>query len=433
MNQLFATLVCLLGFGLLSSVTAPLPSPPPIRAPSDSLMQVRITCVGDLMCHGPVYQLAKQANGSYDFAPMYGPVREYLASADFALGNLETVLAGPTTDYSGYPQFNSPNSYADALKEVGFDALFTTNNHSYDKFEIGAIRTLDELKKRKIPAIGTYYTQKDRDSIRFFQIKGIKTALLAYTQFSNIPVPAAKAYLVNQIDSSLIARDIAAARRQGAELVMVNLHWGNEYQRFPGTYQKQITDVVFALGADVIFAEHPHVLQPVEMRKLPAVANGYRPGLDSGLIAYSMGNFISNQQKRYTDAGVMISVILEKNLRTGKKRISGVEYVPTWVYKGLVAGKNRFVILPAFVGYVQQFPSFMQYLIPPETAYLSPAHLAKAQQAYQDSKFILTQYYAAARSVPWADLPRANPLVPPLLQNKWPAVPLLRQTRPKIH
>jgi poly-gamma-glutamate capsule biosynthesis protein CapA/YwtB (metallophosphatase superfamily) len=396
------------------------PQPVPSRAAQDSVLRVRITCVGDLMCHGPVFQYAKQADGSYDFAPMYEPVREYLASADFALGNLETVLAGSTTDYSGYPQFNSPNAYADALKQVGFDALFTTNNHSYDKFETGTIRTLDELKKRRIPAVGTHYDQRDRDSIRLFNVRGIRVALLAYTEFSNIPVPAAKAYLVNMIDSALMARDIAQARRRGAELVIVNLHWGNEYQRFPNDYQKRVASQTFGLGADVVFAEHPHVLQPVQLHKLPAQVNGARPGLDTGLVAYSMGNFISNQQKRYTDAGVMISVIIEKNLRTGKKRLAGVEYVPTWVYKGPAGGKNQFIIFPAFVGYSDQFPTFMQYLVPPEARYLGPAQLAKAKQAYEDSKYILTQYYPPARSVAWAEPPRTNLLVPPLLRGRLP-------------
>jgi poly-gamma-glutamate capsule biosynthesis protein CapA/YwtB (metallophosphatase superfamily) len=409
----------------------PLPLAPPRPAP-DSLLRVRITCVGDLMCHGPVFQYAKQADGSYDFGPMYDPVREYLASADFTLGNLETVLAGTTTDYSGYPQFNSPNSYADALKELGFDALFTTNNHSYDKFEAGLVRTLDELKKRRLPAVGTHYDQRDRDSVRLFSVKGIKIALLAYTEFSNIPVPAAKAYLVNQIDSALMARDIAAARRLGAELVLVNLHWGNEYQRFPNDYQKRTAALTFALGADIVFAEHPHVLQPVQLAKLPALAQGFRPGLDSGLVAYSLGNFISNQQKRFTDAGVMLSLIVEKNLRTGKKRIAGVEHVPTWVYKGPAGGRNRFIIFPAFAGYAGQFPSFMQYLVPNELVYLSPEARSQAQQAYQDSKYILGQYYAQARSVPWASSPRLSLLVPPLVRERWRPVPLNSRPGAKV-
>jgi poly-gamma-glutamate capsule biosynthesis protein CapA/YwtB (metallophosphatase superfamily) len=409
----------LAGAGLLLSGAGPL-APRPTTAPAaDSLLRLRLTCVGDLMCHGPVFQYAKQADGSYDFAPMYAPVRDYLASADFTLGNLETVLAGTSTDYSGYPQFNSPNSYADALVATGFDAVFTTNNHSYDRREAGVIRTLDELGKRRLPAIGTYYTPRDRDSVRVFDVKGLKIGLLAYTEFSNLTVPAGKQYLVNPIDSGLVSRDIAQARRRGAELVVVNFHWGNEYQRFPNDYQKRVTARTFAAGADVIFAEHPHVLQPVEMHKLPATAQGFKVGLDSGLIAYSLGNFISNQQKRYTDAGVMLSLQIEKNQRTGKLRIAHVQYVPTWVFKGKAAGRDRFIILPSFAAKAEQFPSFMQHLVPPELIYLDKTHLARMQQAYDDSRFILNHQYPAARSTAWQPMQRLNPLEPPALRLQW--------------
>ncbi|GAB4188737.1 MAG: hypothetical protein OHK0057_06520 [Thermoflexibacter sp.] len=362
----------------------------------DSLTYLSITTVGDLMCHSSQYQYAKNEDGTYDFLPVFALVKDYLGEADFTIANLETVLAGNTKSFSGYPQFNTPDEYADALKNVGFDALFTTNNHSYDQGENGVLRTLDELKKRNIPAIGTFYSSEDRDSVRVFDIKGFKVGVLAYTQFSNITVPESKKFLVNHIDSALIAKDIRQARAKGAELVLINLHWGAEYQRFPNEYQKKIASYIASLGADIIFGEHPHVLQPITFLKTGAEAS-----LDSCLLAYSLGNFISAQYKRYTDAGVMLTVRLAKNFKDNKIEITSIEYVPTWVFKGRMNGKMQFKIFPAFLAEAKNYPLTMRNLIPQEFNQLSNEHLQKMKQAGEDSKEILTYYQKNLKNIIW--------------------------------
>ncbi len=363
----------------------------------DSLIYLSITTVGDLMCHSSQYQYAKNEDGTYDFLPVYDLVRDYLSEADFTIANMETVLAGNTKRFSGYPQFNTPNEYADALKAVGFDAFFTANNHSYDQGENGVLRTLDELKARNLPAIGTFYSPKDRDSIRVFDIKGFKIGILAYTQFSNITVPESNKFLVNHIDSALIAKDIKQARAKGAELILVNLHWGAEYQRFPNEYQKQIGSYVASLGADIIFGEHPHVLQPITFLK----SENKQIGLDSCLLAYSLGNFISAQYKRYTDAGVMLTVRLAKNLKNNKIKITSVEYVPTWVFKGILNGKMQYKIFPAFLSEAKAYPLTMRDLIPQEFHQLSAEHIQKMKQAGEDSKEILTYYQKNLKNIIW--------------------------------
>lgn len=357
-------------------------------AKKDSIIFLTITNTGDLMCHGSQFQLAKQADGSYDFLPVYSIVREYLEASDFTMGNLETVLAGKTKNFSGYPQFNSPNEYADALKKVGFDALITTNNHSYDYLDAGILRTLEQLKDRNISAIGTFYSAADRDSIRIFDIKGVKVALLAYTEFSNNPVAASKRFSINFIDSTLLAKDIKKARVKGAEIVIINFHWGIEYKHFPSDYQKNITRYAAKLGADIIFGGHPHVLQPVEF--LPSRDS---VGLDSCFVIYSMGNFISAQSKRYTDAGLMLTLNLTKNLTTNKIHIQNVDYVPTWVFKGITNGKSQYLIFPAF--------AVEKDLAPEEIKFLTAVHLQKMKQAGEDSKEILTHFVKKLRNVAW--------------------------------
>ncbi len=363
---------------------------------TDSLVSISITTIGDLMCHSTQFQLARQADGSYDFLPTYALVSEYLSAADLTVGNLETVLAGSTKNFAGYPQFNSPNEYTDALKKIGFDALFTTNNHSYDYLDAGIPRTLNELKNRNIPAIGTFYSPTDRDSIRIMEVKGIKIALLAYTEFSNNPVPESKKFSMNHIDSALMKKDITKARAKGAELVLLNLHWGIEYKHFPSDYQKNIAQYAASIGADIIFGGHPHVLQPAQF--LPSNDG---KGLDSCFVIYSLGNFISAQSKRYTDAGLMLTLNLIKNLNTNKIEIKTIDYVPTWVFKGLINGKSQYLIFPAFAAEAKQYPLTMKDLAPDELRFLTETHLQKMKQAGQDSEEILTHYIKNMRNVAW--------------------------------
>jgi poly-gamma-glutamate synthesis protein (capsule biosynthesis protein) len=362
----------------------------------DSLVSISITTAGDLMCHSTQFQLARQSDGTYDFLPTYMLVKEYLSKADLTVGNLETVLAGNTKNFAGYPQFNSPNEYADALKKVGFDVLFTTNNHTYDYLDAGILRTLNVLKDIKIPAIGTFFSPTDRDSIRIFEVKGIKIALLAYTEFSNNPVPAHKKFAVNHIDSILIKKDIERARTKGAELVLLNLHWGIEYQHFPNDYQKNIAKYAASLGADIIFGGHPHVLQPAQF-----LSSEDGQGLDSCFVIYSLGNFVSAQSKRYTDAGLMLTLNLTKNLNTNKIQITTIDYVPTWVFKGLINGKSQYLIFPAFAAQAKQYPLTMKYLAPKELEFLTQTQLQKMEQAGQDSEEILRHYIKNMRNVAW--------------------------------
>jgi poly-gamma-glutamate synthesis protein (capsule biosynthesis protein) len=348
---------------------------------------ITITAVGDLMCHSSQYQYAKTADGTYDFTPVYAGVKNYLSKADITIGNLETVLSAETTDYSGYPAFNTPNAYADALKSIGFDVLFTANNHSYDRNEKGVLRTLQELDKRKLIAIGTHKDSIDRDSIRIVESKGIKIAFLGYTQFSNIPVANAKKYLVNHIDTTLIRKNIAKARQKGADLVLINLHWGNEYKQ-PSEYQKMIAEFVQKAGADIIIGEHPHVLQPVEYFQTKASAK-----LDSGIVAYSLGNFFSSQQWRYSDAGVMLSIDISKNVCTKQFKIKALRYVPTWVFKGAMGKNKAFFIFPAETALLKD-SVHLQNILAPEIQYLQKIQWDKMKQASEDTEKTLQMYGA---------------------------------------
>ncbi len=341
----------------------------------DSLVTITISFVGDLMCHSPQYNFARVGPDSFHFKPVYREIQNFISSPDFMIGNLETVIAGKALGYSGYPHFNTPDEYLTALKDAGFDLLVTANNHSLDKGEKGVLRTIEQIKLNGLSYSGTAANQKDRDSIRFFQLNYVNFTVLSYTfGTNNIPIPKGKDYLVNLIDFELIKKDILAARKGNAEIIIVYYHFGDEYKRFPNQYQNNVVDSTIKLGADIIIGAHPHVIQPVDYFKTQSAK------LDTGIIAYSLGNFISNQRWRYSDAGVILNLSITKNLSTDSIYLSSVTYLPTWVFKGSTSNGNEYIILPAQKHYDTTY------------YYLSDNDRQLMKQAFDDTKFILTQY-----------------------------------------
>lgn len=342
----------------------------------DSLVTVSISAVGDLMCHSVQYDYARVSADSFDFFPVYRFVNRFLQSSDFTFGNLETVTAGKAAGYSGYPYFNAPDDFILPLKPAGFDLITTANNHALDRGEKGVLRTIEQLKKNGLSYEGTFVSERDRDSIRIYNLKGIKLAVLAYTYGTNgNPIPKDKPYLINLIDTTLIRKDIGSARRNGADIVLVYFHFGEEYHRQPTDYQKTIVDKTISCGADIIIGGHPHVIEPAMFFKTKNAR------LDSGFAAYSLGNFLSNQRWRYSDCGVILTINLTKDFSTDSIYISKVTYLPTWVFKGKINGKDEYTILPSEAAFRSNDLSF-----------LTRADTTKMKQSFYDTKNILTGY-----------------------------------------
>jgi poly-gamma-glutamate synthesis protein (capsule biosynthesis protein) len=342
----------------------------------DSLVSITLSVAGDIMCHSVQYNYARVKADSFNFNPVFSQIKKYLDQSDFVFGNLETVTAGRQKGYSGYPFFNSPDEFIAAIKNAGFDLLSTANNHALDRGEPGVRRTIEELKLHHLDYNGTFLSQSDRDSIRIFDIKGIKVAFLAYTYGTNgNPIPKGKEYLINIIDTIKIRNDIKLARNDGSDIVLVHFHFGDEYQREPTEYQKEIVDQTIKAGADIIIGGHPHVLQPIKSyRTLDSK-------MDSGFVAYSMGNFISNQRWRYSDGGAILSFKLTKNFSTDSIKINQINYLPIWVFKGETGDGKQYIILPSEAAFTDSNFTF-----------LTPIDRKLAAQSFHDTKQILTKY-----------------------------------------
>jgi poly-gamma-glutamate capsule biosynthesis protein CapA/YwtB (metallophosphatase superfamily) len=354
-----------------------------VTAP-DSVVEVTINLVGDLMCHMPQCNNSKCATG-YDFNPSFEFVKDYLADADVTIGNLELTCAGTRLPLSGYPNFNAPDEYIPALKQTGFDFLVTSNNHSMDTGEEGLLRTIDQIKANGIGYTGTFNSQKDHDSVRTLDIKGLKVAILNYTYGTNGAYPAAeRKYMLNVIDSAEITNEVKKALELKPDFVLVFYHYGVEYAAEPIPSQRKAVKWARDAGANLVIGGHPHVVGPCQW----FIPDQQHP--DTSFVAYSLGNFFSNQNKRYTDAGVVLTLHLQKNFTSGKPRISSAEFLPTWVYRGEKMERKKHVIFPAALySQKEKLP-----------AYLDSALVKKMKEAFEDTRLIINKYGQAAALKP---------------------------------
>jgi len=309
------------------------------EATAQDTTKISLLFAGDVMGHASQISAAYDPiSKTYDYAPCFQFVKPYVESADLAIANLEVTLAGPP--YKGYPEFSSPDALAQTLKDIGFDALVTANNHCVDRGKRGLERTIAMLDSFNIPHTGTFVDTVSRlnDSPMIIEKNGIKLALLNYTYGTNgIAIPAGS--IVNLLDTAIMKRDIVRAKELKPDAIIVFTHWGAEYQSLPSKNQKDLTQFCFDLGVQLVIGAHPHVIQPMEWRKE-----------SNQFVAYSLGNFVSGQRKRYTDGGGMAYIELQKIQHTPDSSTTTIDsagYYLEWVYRTVDKHKDYY-ILPVY-------------------------------------------------------------------------------------
>ncbi|MDR1339547.1 MAG: CapA family protein [Prevotellaceae bacterium] len=296
---------------------------------------ITLIFVGDVMQHSTQFKGALRDDGVYDFEPCFKYIKDEILSADLALANLEVPLAGKP--YSGYPTFSGPDEIAMDLKKIGFDVLLTANNHSCDKGSKGVKRTVDILDSFGIVHTGMFRNRDERAEKYplIVSVKNFRIAILNYTYSTN--GMSANPLLINMIDSAQIIEDIEKAKLSASDIIIAFMHWGNEYERRPGDEQKKLTEMLFLNGVNLVIGAHPHVIQPMEKRYSV-------DGRCDKLVAYSLGNFVSNQPFPNTDGGAILKVSIVKDGPNPKITWAGYNLV--WVYKPRENGKTRHYILP---------------------------------------------------------------------------------------
>jgi len=302
----------------------------------------KLTSLGDTLCHNTQYWDAyNSSTKEYDFSYVYKDISSYTSSSDLTIGSLETSFAGEDRGYSNYPTFNSPDSLATALKNIGVDIISTAGNHALDYGYSGLCRTIDVLEQNGLSHLGTYKTAEEQEKILIKNVKGVNIAFINYTYGTNgIPVPSDKPYCINLIDKDLIKKQIQTAKDQNVDMIVACMHWGIEYKTTASDEQKELADFLFENGVDVILGNHPHVIEPMEKRKIT---------LDDGtekevFVVYALGNLTADQRDEITRDSAILNLTITKQI-DGKITIDKVDYVPIYMYKNPSASSKKFKIL----------------------------------------------------------------------------------------
>ncbi len=299
---------------------------------------VRLLFTGDIMYHMPQVKAAERGHNKFDFDPSWQALKPYIESADLAVGNLETTLG--RQNFSGYPNFCTPDTLAYTLKRVGFDVITTANNHAADRGVVGIRHTIQKLQEVGLHTTGSYLDHIDRRrrAPLMIEVGGIRIALLAYTYGTNgirLPSP----YEVALIDTVEMRAQIAEAKGQQADLICISIHWGDEYQHKPNETQRKLALWLKEVGVQAVVGSHPHVRQPLSVDTLSS-----RPDRVNLLpVFYSLGNLISNQSQRGTQEGALAIISIVKD-RQGT-RIVACEEIATFCHRRSRV-RSRYLVVP---------------------------------------------------------------------------------------
>jgi len=294
---------------------------------------------GDAMQHQAQLDRALQEGGGeyYDYSDCFSLIAPTILDADYAVCNLEVPLGGGP-DYTGFPCFSAPDSYAEALRDAGFDMMLTANNHCLDRRDKAARRTLTALDSLGVDHIGTYHDAAQRRRLIPYirPVHGIKFGFLNYTYGTNGIEPKDGAE-ISLIDRNRIREEMELTRKAGAEMIIVCMHWGIEYSLRENENQRSLAQFLVDNGADMVIGAHPHVIQPMEIVKRDA-ARG------DAVVVYSLGNFISNMKTDDTRGGAIVTVTVERD-PDGVPRIKRASYDTVYAAKPEGPGTN-FKVIP---------------------------------------------------------------------------------------
>lgn len=343
--------------------TAPEETEPPTEPPMRKEATATIGATGDILMHELVINGGyDKASDSYNYDYMFTQFGKWVSELDYAVANLEVTLCGKDNGYgySGYPQFNCPDPIVDALKGAGFDLLLTANNHSYDTGSKGFARTQQVLAEKAMPHIGSRPTLEDKP-YHIADVNGIKIGMINYTyntgtnsdgsvSLNGIKLSVDNSKLINTFDYNRLTAfydtlesQIADMRADGAEAIVLYIHWGNEYQTTENSTQNKMAQAICNLGVDVIVGNHAHVPQPVEL------LTNENDDSKKTLCLYSTGNAVSNIRKSSkfpanVEDGMLFTFTFAK-YSDGTVLVESARVIPTWVDRYNESGTQKFLVL----------------------------------------------------------------------------------------
>lgn len=298
----------------------------PITQDSNTVHHVKVMASGDILYHDLVYMSGfKPETGTYDFHENFVYIKPLIQSADLALGDFEGTIS-PDFPLAGYPLFNAPPEVVPAIKEAGYDAITLAHNHILDSQLSGLLNTAQVFRDAGMDVFGVRTHGED---ILIKEVNGIKIALLGYAygfngMEGNLTQEEYDAHM-KDLNMEKVKAEIERAEDL-ADVTIVMPQMGIEYALEPTAEQVETYRQMVEWGADIVFGNHPHVVQPTEIVQ--------KDGYDK-FILYSMGNLISNQRietlgNAWTERGTITEVNLTKK-GDGPVIIESIVPHVTWV------------------------------------------------------------------------------------------------------
>ena len=288
--------------------------------PEMQSVSVNIKAVGDNLMHSPIFNSCRTDDG-FNFDGLYTYISPYIADADIAAINQETIFVDSVSAFSGYPSFGTPSQVGESIVRAGFNLVTHATNHTYDRGYNALMHTIDFWKGYEdITVLGINESEEEQEEVTVWEKDGLKISMLNFTYGLNgYRLPEDKPYLVNIIDRSPENEELLKKAEECGDITVVFLHFGTEYTHTPTQEQKRDIEFLCQNGADVIIGGHPHVIQPVTEH---ISENGNR-----AVVFYSLGNFLSNQSGAEKILGGMADVTITQ--KDGRTYVESYQMHPT--------------------------------------------------------------------------------------------------------
>lgn len=310
----------------------PTPSPTPQPLP----IEIVLGGTGDIMVHKKQLEdasyTARYEDGfTYYFEHNFKYIVPALQYPDLMFGNLETVFAGTAVPYTGFPNFNTPDSLAPALKNAGFDVLTNANNHSLDQGKDGLLRTISILKENGFYHTGTFQSIEDYNTPLIIDVNGVKVGVLAgayaYQNLGSLEDDEQE-YMISVSSEEYLKSEVNDLKKAGAQIIVASMHWGYEKQYELYDDQIELAPILVKAGVNVIFGHHPHILQPIEYMEV-TLDDG---SINSAVVCWSLGNFLANTPMRLEQEGAICYVYLSFDPVTEQVTIDKTQVLPTYIF-----------------------------------------------------------------------------------------------------
>lgn len=287
---------------------------PETTATTSDVTTASVIAVGDNFYHQSLIDAGASEDGNWNYDKIYTHITDAIKDADIRMIDQETVFTTDHDSVSSYPSFATPTEVGDAIVKAGFNVVESANNH-IDDFGEGFLTDTLNFWKTKYPDVtllGIHDSQEDADTVKIREVNGIKIAFLDYTYGTNVGGIEGKDYMIDMIRKEKITTMIQKAKQQ-ADCIIFVAHWGTEDETMPNEYEKQWAAYLMEQGVNVIIGGHPHVLQPYGR-----ISDGKG---NETVVFYSLGNFVSTQQKLEELLGGMAKFTIQKTVENGKTSI----------------------------------------------------------------------------------------------------------------